>query len=198
MKIYAYYDTVFNGNRNQEEAMLLEQWKVNWRSKGWEPLSLNTHHATAHPRYIEWLNKMEKLPTVNPKRYENACFMRWMAMHTLGGGWMVDYDVYNLGLEPIPLTGFVLACAGGVPCMVHIDKLQIEAVIDKMLSPENVGQHYSDQEWCQKNPKEYGTVDMVKNYPLVNGYAVHCSNDACAHHGKTKYEAFRQLIQEYP
>ena len=92
MNIYTYYDEVLE---NQIE--IIEIWKESWRKNGWNPIVLDQQSINCSDVEIEYL---ENLPSVNPKKYEMACFLRWNAMSNIGGGWMCDYDVINLGFSP--------------------------------------------------------------------------------------------------
>eukprot|EP00634_Sargassococcus_sp_CCMP2135_P004738 CAMPEP_0198665950 /NCGR_PEP_ID=MMETSP1467-20131203/62743_1 /TAXON_ID=1462469 /ORGANISM="unid. sp., Strain CCMP2135" /LENGTH=298 /DNA_ID=CAMNT_0044402571 /DNA_START=32 /DNA_END=928 /DNA_ORIENTATION=- len=72
---------------------MLEIWARSWKASGWETRILTLSDAQSHPQYYWYLERFMELPTVNPKEYELACFLRHVAMAALGGGWMSDYDV---------------------------------------------------------------------------------------------------------
>lgn len=47
--------------------------------------------APKHPRFAEFVALYYMLPTANPKHYEVSCYLRYLALASMGGGWMVDY-----------------------------------------------------------------------------------------------------------
>lgn len=97
MKLYTYHDYVPEHNAF-DELMLIQIWRKHWDAVGFEPFVLSEWHARRHPYYDTLMEAVEKLPSQNPKRYEIACFIRWLALAQVGGGWMSDYDVFpNVG-----------------------------------------------------------------------------------------------------
>jgi len=58
--------------------------------------------AERHPRYDEMVRRFSEYPTVNPPGYELACYLRYLAMAVVGGGFMTDYDVINVNVPPPP------------------------------------------------------------------------------------------------
>lgn len=102
-KIYTYFAAERGRTQaaaEREELLLIQTWKKSWWRKGWEPVVLNATHAEQHPEYPSLLPKLSSLPTVNAPFYELQCYLRWLAMATVGGGYMIDYDITNLDFPP--------------------------------------------------------------------------------------------------
>jgi len=119
MKVFTYYTEVKELNLGKKPFRLVEYWKKDWEKKGWEPVVLGMEHAEAHPFFTEFYQAIKKVKTTNPFSYEAACFLRHLAMSAVGGGFMVDTDVFNLSLRPeeLPQSDSPLLLWGGhVPC----------------------------------------------------------------------------------
>jgi len=85
------------GMDDQSDKELLELWAEKWSAAGWEPMILNLTHSEQHPRYQEYFDRLQGVPMRdNNRRYNELCFLRWLAMSTVGGGWTVDYDLFPL------------------------------------------------------------------------------------------------------
>ena len=76
-----------------EHVATLRVWREQWERAGFEAVILNESIARRHPKYHELRKRYQALPTVNPHNYEIACFLRYLAMAAIGGGYMTDYDV---------------------------------------------------------------------------------------------------------
>ncbi|KAJ8021941.1 hypothetical protein HOLleu_39286 [Holothuria leucospilota] len=95
-----------------ENNKILHLWERAWSLAGWKPRILTEEDAKRHPNYEEFSRKFWAFPTVNKKEYEIACFMRYLAMAAVGGGWMSDYDVLPFRLsgciEPLNDGGYTV------------------------------------------------------------------------------------------
>jgi hypothetical protein len=80
---------------------------------GWKPYVIGEDEARDHPLYNELREKFSTLPTVNDKFYELQCYLRWVAMANLGGGFMADYDILNYGFPPPPALELDGPCGRG-------------------------------------------------------------------------------------
>ena len=94
--IYTYYEDLTHFS-HQVHMSTLKSWARHWYSVGFMPLILSRQQAASHPLYKKFRKRMRKLPTVNPKNYEMACYLRWLAFEQIGGGIMVDFDVVYFG-----------------------------------------------------------------------------------------------------
>ena len=94
--IYTYYEDLTHFS-HQVHMSTLKSWARHWYSVGFMPIILSRQQAVSHPLYKKFRKKMRKLPTVNPKNYEMACYLRWLAFEQIGGGIMVDFDVVYFG-----------------------------------------------------------------------------------------------------
>jgi hypothetical protein len=94
-------------------------WAESWKRHGWKPRVLTDRVVRQHPKFKEFSAAINLLPTVNNRAYENACYLRWLALQGVGGGWMTDYDVINFGFKSRRGKGPVemLDCTY-VPCAV--------------------------------------------------------------------------------
>jgi len=100
--------TYFDENvliRDGEESIAgqratLQAWVTAWAAAGWQPRVLDESAAKNHPDFYTLRAKFQKLPTVNSKEYELACFLRHVALAAVGGGWMSDYDVVPVNMPP--------------------------------------------------------------------------------------------------
>ena len=142
MNIYSYFDSS-TGFRGQAE--LIATWQASWQRHGWTPSMLTPRHASRHPRYQEFLAKINTLPTVNVRAYENACYLRWLALDQVGGGFMCDYDVMNYGLKPysskISLDFFHPQY---IPAFVYANKAGCKQLINEIIGYQPAEPHVSD------------------------------------------------------
>jgi hypothetical protein len=95
MKIFTYYQDVPELTA-YDELKLIQLWRERWKALGFEPVVLNEWHARKHPEFEDYAAAFSKLPSVNPKGYDLACYFRWLAMLSSADSWfpiMCDYDV---------------------------------------------------------------------------------------------------------
>lgn len=116
--IYTYYDRLAgmapaNG--------LLDLWKEKWSAQGWKPVVLSEKDAKRTARdYAKFLSAIHRLPTVNHRGYEDACYLRHLAMANRGGGFLTDYDVLPVNAPPPICSGetTTLLEPTRVPCAI--------------------------------------------------------------------------------
>lgn len=97
--VTTYFDPV-DGIDKADQLAQIEIWKASWESRGWNPVVIGWLEAAKHPLYEKFLKKVESFPTINNKKYEVSCFLRWLALDQVGGGFMTDYDVLPGRLMP--------------------------------------------------------------------------------------------------
>lgn len=201
MKIHTYYEFVPeipNGNK------LIDFWKSSWEKAGWEPIVLDRSHAEQHPNYSEYLEKYKQLPSANPPGYELACYLRWLAMATVGGGWMSDADVIPYGFKPNTYPDILTTWANdfNIPCLVSGSSEQYTAAAkvfadwNKELYLENGIPHVSDQNILAKVDKFYNNIAICSQYGNIgwdNFPVVHYPNDAMG--GKQPREKYIPLLR---
>eukprot|EP00545_Synedropsis_sp_CCMP1620_P009584 CAMPEP_0119013438 /NCGR_PEP_ID=MMETSP1176-20130426/8450_1 /TAXON_ID=265551 /ORGANISM="Synedropsis recta cf, Strain CCMP1620" /LENGTH=381 /DNA_ID=CAMNT_0006966529 /DNA_START=368 /DNA_END=1513 /DNA_ORIENTATION=- len=96
--MYTFYSEIQNvpmpaGMARTDHSRLLKSWTRAWRQAGWNPIVLDEQDAMKHPEY----NKIKVLvEQTGAGAYNQLCFLRWLALAQVGGGWMSDYDVFPL------------------------------------------------------------------------------------------------------
>jgi hypothetical protein len=104
-KVYAYYKTILDMPQG-EEAAKIAIWRESWERYGWEPVVLNQSHVPTTPICHAIMGRVLGLRQYNPGLSALAIDLmlarcaRWCALASMGGGWMSDYDVLNIGLTP--------------------------------------------------------------------------------------------------
>lgn len=104
-KIYAYYKPILLINQDEQFAQA-NVWKTSWERAGWECSMLNSSHAAACPFFSVIHGKIAAHSRITPGlgleigEKVQSRFARWGALFGVGGGWMSDYDVVNLGFTP--------------------------------------------------------------------------------------------------
>ena len=81
------------GASEEGHNKLIAAWKSSWENRGWETRILTLDDAKKHPDFDKLEGILQQLE-VND--YNRRCFYRWLAMVTVGGGWMSDYDTFPL------------------------------------------------------------------------------------------------------
>jgi hypothetical protein len=170
MEIYTYHEYVPeipNGH------ILVDFWKECWTKAGWTPIVLDRSHAEQHPNYEEYLECYKKLPSVNPPGYELACYLRWLAVAAVGGGWMSDADVIPYNFKPIaPPEMLTIWSYGGhiCPCLVSgsAEHYTYSAkVFAEWSGPTNIERekpHASDQNILGRVDKFYHNIPLCSQY----------------------------------
>lgn len=103
--IYAFYTSIQLADQNEEFACS-NWWKTSWEKLGWNAVMLNRSHAQGSHLYNKVASKLINATSTLPDARRNevdwlmARFTRWCALHAAGGGWMSDYDAFNLGFTP--------------------------------------------------------------------------------------------------
>ena len=104
-KVYAFYKPTLSISQNEEFACA-NVWKASWEYAGWECVMLNQSHSSGSTHYQTLLGKLFAEARARVGISEDTVarlqsrFGRWCVLLSVGGGWMTDYDVVNLGFTP--------------------------------------------------------------------------------------------------
>ena len=123
--MYTFYNPLFEDAfvtkmTPKGDAALIAEWKRTWFNYGWEPKVLNYEDAKKHPDFDEIAAHIEMS---NLDGYNKMCIWRWLAMATVGGGWMSDYDTFPIRdfsqeAYPLPNDGQMTIHDNVVPDLV--------------------------------------------------------------------------------
>jgi hypothetical protein len=171
---YTYFDSIPGSNPDQATRLLL-LWKRNWAARGFDPIVLNEQHAREHELYPMLERKIQALPSINVPAYERACYLRWLAMVTVGGGIMTDADlfIYDDVKDFSGSTQKIISLQGHVPCCVFGPKVAYEDVVKQMIeyavTEKDVEEgmnvpHVSDMYMFYRGGIKFTGRDVVKSY----------------------------------
>lgn len=147
--IFTYYEKIPTWNHTE----LVQIWRRNWMQKGFRAIVTGRDMARRHPKFGDFQKKIASFPTINDRRYEEACYLRWLAMEvmldiTTGRGLMSDYDVFNQSFTKDHLGSADVICheTTRVPCLVEATPKGARQIIDFIMSraPGHEIGHYSD------------------------------------------------------
>jgi hypothetical protein len=143
--IYAYYQSIPKTNQG-EEFECANWWKTSWTARKWNPVMLNKSHAQASNLYGKLQQKLVGMMYGAAPELHNridwimARFTRWCALHAAGGGWMSDYDVLNIGLNPDiakqELGSKTIAINKGSAFLFYATKEHCDFAIKKFISSD--------------------------------------------------------------
>jgi hypothetical protein len=192
--VYTYYRQI-KGRDQLEQEWLLSQWAGRWIKAGWIPKVIGPNEASSHPFFNDFMALVSTLPTVNMREYEEACWLRWLAMVQVGGGLMTDYDVFNYGLSPQeiePPSGelpCILADHNPCPCAVLGTAQQYANMVNVIMTrakasigTERGQPHLSDQSFVQKHASLFTTRDICFQHGRSGSdlaKLVHYSHSSC-------------------
>ena len=176
-------------NHRDQNAMI-RLWKQTWQRNGWEPIVLGETDALRADAWLarQIMDARHLYRSPNPKSYEMACYLRWVAM-TARGGLMTDYDVMNLRFTPDNWAhlqtqfdpSLPISLGGGVPCCVGGTREGFGDLVNLFLEFEahpnaetpRLQLNVSDQNIMASSPMRFQTPQ-----PLV-----------CAHYGNEIWQS---------
>ena len=135
--VYTYFE-----DQGMGQGPTVDAWKSIWERAGWKPVVLHEKHAALHPDYDDMKSRFATFPTTNSAGYEVACYLRYLAMSMVGGGYMTDYDTINVNVPPppgcefLPSNGKLTTHDDFVPAMVSGTEQEFERVIQDMHSTD--------------------------------------------------------------
>jgi hypothetical protein len=106
--LYTFYSSLVRATNTTRERKtrkadqeLLEAWKSAWYDAGWEPKVIGLEEARRNPNYSTFLDRLRQVELYGNsgrnQEYNEYCFLRFLAMASVGGGTMADYDTFPLG-----------------------------------------------------------------------------------------------------
>lgn len=163
------------GMSDQDDEELLEAWKLYWGRAGWETHVLTIEDAEAHPSYDEYVKALEGLPF---GYYDKLCFLRWLAISQVGGGWISDYDTFPL--EDFTKDAFSLPNEGRFTTYERIvpslaSGSSMEYLRMALLMADNARQHRNETHWSDMK-----ALDNL--YQSSQGSAFDIAQDVLAGH----------------
>lgn len=196
MKAFTYFEEVPQLDKHVELA-LIDLWKMNWKRRGFEPVVLGREDAMKHPFYEDSIALISDLPSVNPKGYDLACYLRWLAVGAREETFvlMSDYDVMNYTFEPVRDNRQLTIYEKHVPSLVsgapHHFVEQYERFVtyefDPTLDKHDGKDHCSDMTIIESGDTGAVMLDVVKHYGepgWESAPAVHYNNGSMGPSGK--------------
>lgn len=111
-----------------EQKSILSLWEQGWRSRGWNPVVLSLREAVSNGRYSDVVKNIERLPTVRNKLAMRNRWLRWLAIDSVGGGLMSEYDVLPADFTPRKFDGPV--CFGHGVSLAHVKGEQLKELVE--------------------------------------------------------------------
>jgi len=108
MNVYSFYEPIAESGNAEEYEELIYLWKKSWTKQGWNPIIFNLEDCKRHPLYNEIYKICEQRPTVNGKKFEMYCYLRWLSMADVTG-WYCDVDIINYGFKPVDYGDLVVS-----------------------------------------------------------------------------------------
>ena len=71
-----------------------------WTDAGWETRVLTLEDAKRSPEFKNVNRRIDRIPRGGNAEYERLCYLRYLAMNAVGGGWMSDMDTVPTRLSP--------------------------------------------------------------------------------------------------
>ncbi len=186
--IFTYYHAV-QGIPKPEALAQIDLWKEAWVSNGFHPVVLTYYNAMKNLSYEAVATAVGKFAGQRDRNL--AYFLRWVALDSMGGGFLTDYDVLPGTLKPEHILEYR---KGFVPFSTDLSaayadkaslKEMIAAVIEKTAEGEITDRDVFTSQGDETNfTKNYGE-DGWQSAPLI-----HFSNMAVgltsASKGKTR------------
>jgi len=129
MNVFCYFD---NPKAPNYPDRLIECWRESWEANGFTPRVMTEADARANPRFTEIEATCKALPTVNDRRFEMSCWLRWLAFQQVAPGVFTDYDVINFSLRPedVPTGNVVCLESPASPCCIYATREGLAGFLD--------------------------------------------------------------------
>ena len=85
-KMHTYYEKAKTDMTDEADVDLLENWKKAWWDAGWEPVIISQWDAMNLPEYNDMIDLIVDPDFIG--QYNMQCYIRYLAMSAVGGGWM--------------------------------------------------------------------------------------------------------------
>lgn len=191
-RVFTYFEPLFEETKEQEKE-LVRAWEQNWRAAGWYPIVLRMADSASNPLYSKFSEAIYALPTVNNKRYEMACWQRWLAFSAAskvyGPSLFIDYDIAATTALKRPESPCWLGLGLDTSCFA--DHHMLDKIINLMMTRASEGiieidgrPHVSDMTLLNKLGHEIApNLGICSLYPSTN-QLVHINNSSVIAHGK--------------
>ena len=99
--IHVFYEAQVDEIESPHAAQeTLSAWKYNWQRAGWHPRILTTFDAQHSSLFDDMVEALSHLPAKHGSAKESSCYLRYVAMVAVGGGWLSDSDTVPTHLFP--------------------------------------------------------------------------------------------------
>ena len=131
----------YTGMSDEADRIMLQHWERFWQRAGWETKILGMSDAAKHPQF-EMLEEVLDSGTLNYGYYDRLLFFRWLAMSTVGGGFLSHYDVFpirkvNFDAVALPFQGKLTiheeTLNGGLASLVSGSKQEFDLAINLII-----------------------------------------------------------------
>lgn len=215
--VYTYHDEVPELRDTYVSGILLNMFEEKWKAAGWKTRVLTKADAEKHEDWLAFSAAVHRLPTRNPKAYENACYHRYLAMavalrqHPGTYGILADADVLPtpnavdwmpvhesgvLNVHSVDLfEGFQLC-----PCFMTgaIGDFEGAAAYFANAADWFCGHHASDQTLLRLNRITVALKRSVRTHgdPLCStSAAIHYKTDALGSYKGAKHTRIQRAIE---
>lgn len=199
-RVFTYYEPVSQLTGQLEQIDVCRQ---SWERHGWQLDVIGEDVARKSEFYPKYAETISLLPSVNPGKYDYHCYMRWLAMSTIGGV-MIDYDVVNINLtQDYHFASPALTVhSGHVPCTVSGSAENYLRVCHEFCRLADKPEHFvtikekphtSDMFMLKTGLIPFSRTQLAVCYPAYS-QLIHCSNEACHVAKKPRLEIMKSLL----
>jgi hypothetical protein len=162
MNVYAFYEPLdYYAYVHEDQKKLIELWKKSWSYYGWNPIVYGIKECQESEDFKAVYHSCENLPTINYKKYELYCFLRWLYMSKVGG-WYADLDMINYGFTPLECNGKTATASLGLQCSCfHMSTDGYKAVIETL---KNLKESDSKYNAMVNGKKHFSDMYVLSNF----------------------------------